>query len=81
MTLAELVEAEGPGDRFPPRCRVAMVRAALNARDQEILDRLLADVAWTATRIAELVGRAGHDLTATSIARHRRGQCRCSRTS
>jgi IS30 family transposase len=81
VTLADLLEAEGPGDRSPAICRVSIVRAQLSPEDRAALDRVLADQRWTAARIAEVLGRYGYEMSAESMRRHRRGDCRCSKTS
>lgn len=66
--------------RFPgTRCTVLMVLAAMDAADADDLRQALADPTLTSPAIATVLGRRGHQITQSSVARHRRGDCACHR--
>lgn len=62
-------------------CGVATVRAALGPDDAADFDRwLTADRLGVAGAISRALKARGIDLAEHTIARHRRGDCRCSAT-
>jgi hypothetical protein len=61
-------------------CRTRELYESLNAADQEILMSLLTDSSLSDNSIASaLRNQANIVIADTSLARHRRGQCSCSR--
>lgn len=60
-------------------CRVAEVRQALVKDEQLELDAAIAGN-FAATAICRALNKIGHEIGATSINRHRRGECACSKS-
>lgn len=66
----------------PPKkersCKIRSVKAELDKKDQEILDRALADVElWPAKTLSNQLQNRGLIITDTTITRHRKGLCSC----
>jgi hypothetical protein len=61
-----------------PRCGVGRLLTSLPEADAEILRQVLANDAWTAKRIVERLGGAGHRVSKSAVARHRLGECMCA---
>jgi hypothetical protein len=60
------------------RCSVDLVKSNLDDVDTRDLDAALANVTLSATTIAHALQADGHTVRPAAIARHRRGECRCS---
>ena len=60
------------------RCSVELVKLNLDEVDTRYLDAALANVTLSATTIAHALQADGHSVRPGAIARHRRGECRCS---
>jgi hypothetical protein len=75
MGLADALAAPVVAHRAP--CHVAVLLSALPAADREGLRAALADPARPSTWIAAVLRANGHDVSAGSVQRHRRGGCRC----
>lgn len=59
-------------------CRVAEIRAALVKDEQLELDAAIAGH-FSAAAIARAINKLGHDIGPTSVTRHRRNECACTR--
>lgn len=60
-----------------PRCTFGIVAEQLDADDLAVVDAAMSDPGITGTAIAEVLRGEGHDITATTVQRHRRGECSC----
>ena len=80
MSLATAVK-EGPRTaKKGPDCGVGKVFATLmetNTEDLAALYLMLGDARWTAEDISAELREAGWDIKGSTVARHRRGACRC----
>lgn len=75
MSLADL---HTPGTA--PRggtCTVAKILDRLDDTDRAWLTAVLADPDEEAAAIGRTLTKAGHKIAGTTIARHRRGDCKC----
>ena len=78
MTLADEL-AEALAEASGPQCGVALVLDALDGDDRDTLAVWLARPKGEVpgTRIGKVLRGRGHKVSDESIARHRRGACRC----
>lgn len=60
-----------------PRCSVAAIADALGAADRADLFDLLADDGVQSSALARALTARGHRVSTCTMARHRRGDCRC----
>lgn len=61
-------------------CKVALVLADLNEKDRAILIDALADTdKWGHNPLARALRARGVELSDTTIAKHRSGDCRCGK--
>lgn len=61
-------------------CKVALVLAELNEKDKAILIEALADTdKWGHNPLARALRARGVELSDTTIAKHRCGDCRCGK--
>jgi hypothetical protein len=75
--LADAIAAEAT--RKGPACHTSRILEKLSKADAADLRGALADVMIPATAISRALDKLGHQLSATSLARHRRGECGCPR--
>lgn len=59
------------------RCTLGRVLTVLDSDDADALAVALSDPEVSATRIARALRASGHNVGDTSVARHRRGSCKC----
>lgn len=78
MSLAEVFE-EVAQRRRPHHqlCSFVKVRDRLDDDDAAFVDRLMADEDVLGKDIAATLTRAGHEIKAEPVRRHRRGDCTC----
>lgn len=76
MSLAKAFEA-GPPLIKGPACSVAATFDQLNDEDAAALRAVLEDKRWRSSDIATQLEAEGIPLGAATIARHRRGACKC----
>lgn len=75
MGLLDDIMSEKP--RLSLKCSVAILKDQLEKNDREDLETALDDVMIQSTIIARVLERKGHKISATAVARHRRGACSC----
>lgn len=66
-------------NRQGPRCFFERLFDVLAPEDADVLASWLDDPAVTAAAITRALRDEGHETGATTVARHRRGDCRCDR--
>jgi len=76
VTLAKAF-AEGPPPVKGPACSVATTLEHLSDDDRAALIAVLADTRWRSTDISAQLEAEGIPLMPSTIARHRRGACKC----
>lgn len=59
-----------------PICTVCTLVAGLSADDAKALQEAFADPGFTSAAIARALKAEGHDASAHTIIRHRKGECR-----
>ena len=75
--LADAIKAETRGTGT--KCGVKALNLAKDIRAD--LDAALADTTVTAAAIARALTSLGHQVSRSTIARHRSGECQCGRAS
>lgn len=61
-------------------CKIAIILADLDKKDKEILEAALADtVRWGHNPLARALRARGVEVSDTTIAKHRSGDCRCGK--
>lgn len=76
MNLAEAAASVTRG--FPNRCRTHLVLTEkLDADDRVTMETMLADPEATSVMITQALRLIGIGLSPQSVARHRRGDCKC----
>lgn len=78
MSLTEILKDAPPQD-LGPACSVAATLKALPADEAEALRTALADDRWRATQLARVLASEGVHISAHTLSRHRRGECKCTR--
>jgi hypothetical protein len=73
--LSAFEAANGPPNRMV--CSVSVVLDQLDADRQASLRAALAEQRFQHTSIVRVLASWGHKVTSHTIARHRRGECRC----
>lgn len=58
-----------------PRCTVCSLLDDLEPTDAKILSEALADHAYTHNGISRALRAEGHNITASTLSRHRKGEC------
>lgn len=76
MSLAKAF-AQGPPLVKGPACSVATTLEQLNDEDKAALEAVLTDRRWRSTDISTQLEAEGISLASSTIARHRRGACKC----
>jgi hypothetical protein len=75
MAFAEALskQVKKPGTR----CAIAVVLDAMEPADAEELSDALVDATWAHAQIHRALKAEGHDLAASTVSRHRKGDCAC----
>jgi hypothetical protein len=74
-----LEDLEPPVNRLKT-CKIAVILATLEPKDQRILVSALADTdKWANLSLSRALKSKGLDLSDNTIAKHRRGDCRCAK--
>jgi len=82
MTLAEKFKSIEPAKTGLP-CGVAKLMESMNKSDKEVLNSVLFEEISAIgkrisnTKIHQILTEEGYDVAVSSIAQHRRHQCRC----
>lgn len=76
MSFAALV-VTGPPRRKGPSCSVGAFIESLEPAERDGLNTLLGSAVWLSSDIAAEIAARGTRIAGTTIARHRRGDCRC----
>lgn len=59
-------------------CKIKILKTELDPKDAELLDQYLADVEhWGHSPLSRALKSVGVDLSDTTIAKHRKKECRC----
>ena len=71
-------------DELPPnyhdtKCTVFAIRQQLSDDDDATLRTMLDNQTITSVRISQALRLIGYRISATTVGRHRRGECRCER--
>ena len=80
IRLLDEIKAIPTGLQGPP-CGIATVLAQLDSDDAVDLNIALADPSIEAKAIWRVLIARGFDISHQTLGRHRRGDCRCGRTS
>lgn len=64
-----------------PPCSIATALSNLDPEDSDFLRELLADPDKPSSRISLALRAEGHEISQITVARHRRGECRCARSA
>lgn len=60
------------------KCTLGIIARTLSKEDNEALNEALRDELIDSTTISVWMDRKGHALKRHTVARHRRGECRCN---
>ena len=66
----------GPEVKMGPACAVGLWLEGLDDESRDEAKSLMADNVWQHTALAKVFADAGLDVSATTVARHRRGDCK-----
>jgi hypothetical protein len=80
-TLADLLEEIQSQVRPGPRCHVGRVFDHLTEADRKTLEEALSSERYSARAISGALRLRGLTVSRSSIERHRRGECRCWKTT
>ena len=72
-----MLEGFAPPSRHRP-CRVREVLQTLEPKDQEILEKALADSAWGTKTLSKALSERGLQISETPLSKHRTGRCSCA---
>lgn len=75
MSLADSLEANKPTSKGP-RCTVHILMEQLTPADRKALQAALNDASFTTAAICRALRAEGHDFGYTTMARHRKGECK-----
>lgn len=76
MTLAAALQHQREqGIRKGPDCRVCVIVRMLSGPDQQALADAMADPRLTTSAITRALKSEGHEVSQTSVGRHRKGEC------
>jgi len=67
--------------RYVPVCGYQTLLDTLDKPDQVDLETAMSDHSIQGSAIERALRQRGHGITATTLRRHRRGDCSCGRTS
>ena len=67
--------------RYVPVCGYQTLLDTLDKPDQVDLETAMSDHSIQGSAIERALRHRGHSITATTLRRHRRGDCSCGRTS
>jgi hypothetical protein len=76
---AEMLEGLTPPKK-QPACKVRSVIESLEAKDQEILKKALADAEWPHSTLTHELNKRGIEISEQPVRIHRLGRCSCSKT-
>lgn len=77
MGLADALRSEQDrGIQKGPRCSVCALYLTLDAADASALDEAMLDKAVATSVIARALKSEGHQIGASTLGRHRNGECR-----
>lgn len=81
--MSTLENLANPNYRPPtgPQCGIAMLMPALDKKTQDLLKAAMQNAYAPSTAIAQAMSDQGHRVSAHTVQRHRRGECRCARES
>lgn len=77
MSLADRIAEQNVGVRRGPSCHVSHLLDQLPDRDRDDVLEALDNGTVTTTAIFRALRNDGHATSLSSLARHRRGDCRC----
>jgi len=72
-----MLEGLTPPSRQTP-CRVRDVMETLEPKDQDILEKALADPAWGTKTLSNALRERGLQVSETPLTKHRAGRCSCA---
>lgn len=76
MTLAAALQHQREqGIRKGPDCRVCVIVRLLDKDDAVALNEAMADPKMTTSAITRALKAEGHEVSQTSVGRHRKGEC------
>ncbi len=78
MNLAKALESL-PVHDLGPQCTVTKTLKALPPKDAEALHAAINGGKWRMTDLSRVLANEGIHLSGTTLARHRRGACKCAR--
>lgn len=78
MSLAD--DLATPAASRGPLCSVNVILSELTPELRTLVEDRIANQRYTSTQIAKALSNNGHPIGDTSIQRHRRQECACSRT-
>jgi hypothetical protein len=85
VTLSDALAAAPTTRQLNNPCTVALLLAQItaeaSAEEASRVDALLRDANRVASNLATVLRENGHAVTATTIRRHRKGECSCSPTN
>ena len=64
-----------------PTCTVTVLLSTMDDDDADLLRKAMANPYAPTTAIAAALADQGYRITAATLQRHRRGECRCARES
>lgn len=77
MSFKEALDAEIAASTKGPRCSVGKLVDTLDPDDWQALCESLDTPAIETAKIARALARGGHSITALTVGRHRKHECRC----
>lgn len=66
--------------RSGTKCRIAEIRGEMTPDDSKALDEAFADPKWLNSQILRALKAEGFEIGASSVSRHRKGDCICGAT-
>ena len=75
MGLLDEIKSARP--KVGGRCSIPMFLDSLSDKDRADVEAALADPTIAATAIAKVLQARGHNMSASTLQRHRRGACLC----
>lgn len=79
MSLSDALQAAASKPHHNAGCKLGQIVKQLGKADVKVLQEYLDNPAVKATSIADALVAEGWKVSDNTIARHRRGQCRCDR--
>lgn len=75
--LLTIIAARDAANHPGPSCKIAQLLSSLDEEDRAGLIIAFQDLGITTTAIYKGLRRAGYDISQSTVARHRRGDCTC----